>query len=60
MPDDYVVDTMGYYMLEAMEIKIGKICDNYDCSCWGGGMKWMTTLTLCLVPLKILDIKIYY
>ena len=30
-----VVDNMGYYMLEGMELKNGKIYDEYDSRCGG-------------------------
>ena len=36
MPDEDVVYTMVYYMLEVMELKNGNICDDSDSSCWGG------------------------
>ena len=35
MPDEDVVDTMGDYMMEAMELKYGKICDESYSSCGG-------------------------
>ena len=33
MTDYDMVDTMGYNMLEAMELKNDNICDDYDYSC---------------------------
>ena len=33
MPDEDLVDTMVNDMLEAMELKSGEICDDYDSSC---------------------------
>ena len=33
MPYEEVVDTMGYYILDEMEFKNGKICDDSDSIC---------------------------
>ena len=33
IPDEEVVDTMLYDMLEVMGLKNGKICDDYDSRC---------------------------
>ena len=33
MPDEDVVDTMGYDMLEAMELKNDQICGDSDSIC---------------------------
>ena len=33
IPDEEVVGTMGDYMMEAMELKNGKICDQSDSRC---------------------------
>ena len=79
MTDEDVVYTIVNDMLEEMELKNGKICDDSNYSCGGqhemdddtyslsdaleknvmtliisvgGNMKWMMTLTLCLMPLK--------
>ena len=52
MTDEYVVDTMGDDIMESMELKNGKIYDDYDSSCGGGDMKWMMKLTICLMLLK--------
>ena len=34
MKYEYVVDTMGDGIIESMECKNGKICDDLDSSCW--------------------------
>ena len=60
MPDEDVVDKMGYDIIEAMELKNGKIYDDSDSIC-GGGMKLIIKLTLCLMTLKkILEIIYLY
>ena len=51
MSDQDVVDAMLNGMLEAMELKNGKICDDSYYSC-GGNMKWIMTLNLCLMYFK--------
>ena len=34
IPDEDMVDTMGYGILESMERKNGNICYDSDSSCW--------------------------
>ena len=34
MPDDEVVDTMVDDIMEEMELKHGKLCDESDSRCW--------------------------
>ena len=60
MPDEDVVYTTGYDMLDSMELKMLIYVVTLIISV-GGNMKWMMTLTLFLMPLnKILKIKYIY
>ena len=60
MPDEDVVDNMGYDMLEAMERINYNICDDSDYFC-GGNMKWIMKINFYLMSLKkILDIIYIY
>ena len=61
MIDFDVVDTMGYDILEAMELENGNICYDSYSSCGEGGIKWIITLTLCLIPFnKIIELIYIY
>ena len=60
MPDEDVVYTTGYDMLDSMELNILIYVMTLIISV-GGNIKWMMTLTLFLVPLnKILKLKYIY
>ena len=50
MPDEDVVDIMGDDMLEAMELKNGKICDDSDYACGGEHEMYYYTYYLSGTP----------
>ena len=63
--DEDMFDTMGDYIMEAMELKNVQIYDDYGYSClWRGGrggIKWMTALNICMIPFnRILEIIYIY
>ena len=47
-----MVDNMGDGMMEAMELKNGKICDNSYSICWGGSWNVLWTLLSIWWPCK--------
>ena len=49
--DQYAVDTMGAYIMEAIGEKMVRYVMTLILDL-GSNMKWMMKLTLCMIPLK--------